>query len=139
MLLQSWFLFLDQFKFASRGVNIEVPVKFDKMRCYVLSCGVKRGEVESDVLFFSFPKDLELQKVWIKFTQRTDPFLIKSARICSAHFLPAIDYKTGYFDLPCGFRLLKDDAAPRKNPQQDFEMMEMQMKEEAAARVKILL
>lgn len=91
------------------------------------------------MLFFTFPKPADLQKVWIDFTKRTDPFGIKDARICSDHFLPAHDYKTVYGDLPRGFRLLKDDAVPRQSPQQDLDLLDMKEKTERDARVEIML
>lgn len=114
-------------------------VKTVIMKCYVLSCGAIKGD-DSDVLLFSFPKDLEIRKLWIDFTLRKDPFTIPHARICSAHFIPSIDYKTVFSgDLPRGFRLLKDDAVPRRSPQEDLESIENKLKEESDARVKISL
>lgn len=111
-------------------------------RCYVLSCGVVKRDAASDVLFFTFPKDPELRKFWIEFTERTDPFGMEKARICSAHFIPSIDYKNHYGDresLPRGFRILEDGALPRRSPQQDLELIDKRMKMESDARVNLLL
>lgn len=108
------------------------------MKCSVLSCGAIKGD-DSDVLFFTFPKDPEFRKLWIDFTQREDPFSVPNARICSNHFIPSIDYKTVYGERLGGFRLLKGDAVPRLSPQEDLESIERKLKEESDARVNILL
>lgn len=111
------------------------------MKCYVISCGVKKEDVENDVLFFSFPKGDKIKKSWIDFTQRKDSFSIQHARICSGHFIPSIDYKCGYeaSESRPYFRLLKDDALPRINPERDFELIQLKLEDESKARVKTML
>lgn len=112
------------------------------IRCFVASCGVKKEDAGPGVLFFTFPKRDDLRESWIVFTQREKRFQVDSARICSSHFIPALDYKSGYTatdSLPRGFRLLKDDALPRLNPDQDWALNRIDMKRESDIRVKALL
>lgn len=88
------------------------------MRCAVYGCAVDnmcKGFVPG-TMFFSFPKDKEMQAVWKQRCKRKDTFNIKFARVCSKHFIES-DYERnlkhellGY--TPAKHRPLKKDAVP---------------------------
>lgn len=71
---------------------------------------------ERKVRFFSFPKNLNLQKLWLQKCQRKDKFNVTSARICSAHFA-AEDYLLKYRILGYSpnIKKLNSDAVPSLN------------------------
>lgn len=54
-------------------------------RCAVAACKNQSGK-EPKLSFFSFPKDENLRKEWIKRCHRKENFNPKTSRICRNHF-----------------------------------------------------
>lgn len=58
------------------------------MRCAVATCKSDNQSktFSKNVMFFRFPTEESLQKVWVNTCKRKDKINIKNARICSQHF-----------------------------------------------------
>ena len=83
--------------------------------CAVAICKTdKRLDHQSMISMFTFPRDPELQHIWISRCQRSKPINVKYARVCSLHFAPEDferDIKSEILGLPPR-RLLKRGAVP---------------------------
>lgn len=74
---------------------------------------------DKNIMFFRFPTDPKMVKIWVNACKRKDSFVIKNGRVCSKHFTPD-SFKR---DLKCelmglsskNHRLLKEDAVPTLN------------------------
>ncbi|XP_072396484.1 uncharacterized protein [Diabrotica undecimpunctata] len=91
------------------------------MRCDVFGCNVdnQSKNFNTNIKFFSFPKDKKLLCVWKQLCKRANNFNITNARICSLHF-NSDDYERNLkHDLlgysPKNFRYLKKEAIPSQN------------------------
>lgn len=57
--------------------------------CSVAICksnSKKAKETGENIMFFSFPKDPEVRKEWIRKCYRKDSFSVENKRVCSKHF-----------------------------------------------------
>ena len=85
--------------------------------CSVYGCkNNSRKTAQSNISFFTFPKDTIKQQLWTLKCNRADKFNTRNARICSDHFTKA-DYIDD-IDLtssPRAQRLLKKNAVPSRN------------------------
>ncbi|VEN46707.1 unnamed protein product [Callosobruchus maculatus] len=89
------------------------------VHCAVMGCSNnnnKKCNVVPDCRFFSFPKDKKVCDQWILRCYQKHKFNIKTARICSDHFLEN-DYclKEKILELPQNKWKLKSDAVPSVN------------------------
>ena len=63
------------------------------VKCIVSNCGnYDRKKDGEKVKYFSFPSDKTMSAKWLKACGKVDKFNVKSARICSKHFLET-DYR----------------------------------------------
>uniref|UniRef100_A0A6P7HHF7 THAP domain-containing protein 1-like n=1 Tax=Diabrotica virgifera virgifera TaxID=50390 RepID=A0A6P7HHF7_DIAVI len=93
------------------------------MRCAVCTCNSdnqsKKNPCDKSVKFYRFPKDSSLCKQWLHATKRRDKVNVKTAVICSKHFLesdydPNLRHKLLSY-APKNYHGLKDDAVPTQN------------------------
>ncbi|KAB0805345.1 hypothetical protein PPYR_02315 [Photinus pyralis] len=84
------------------------------MMCSVATCKSNRRKVTGESLkFFSFPKNLVVQKQWVQKCYQRDKFDTKKEKICSKHFQPS-DYEDEVMANIMGIpaKKLKIDAIP---------------------------
>lgn len=92
------------------------------MRCAVYGCNSDNQSKKNPcdgVKFFHFPKDKVMCKKWVHATKRKDKFNVKTACICSKHFLKS-DFKVNLQHellnyCPKNYRGLKDDTVPSQD------------------------
>ena len=81
------------------------------------TCAVAICRSPLDAIYHRFPKDLNLQKVWVQACKREGKIPVATARVCSSHFKEE-DYQRDIqhelLNLPLR-RLLKDNAVPTLN------------------------
>lgn len=91
------------------------------MRCSLALCKSDNmcKNFDKKVMFFRFPTDPNLQKVWINVCKRKNRINVKYARVCSKHFSEdSYERNLRYELLGCATknrRLLKADAVPSMN------------------------
>ncbi|CAH0546285.1 unnamed protein product [Brassicogethes aeneus] len=91
------------------------------MRCAILGCNSdnqsKKNPLNKNIKFHRFPKNIDLCKQWLHATKKKDNINVKTAAVCSKHFLDC-DYKINLkhrllnYSPKC-YRGLKDDAVPK--------------------------
>ncbi|XP_072389801.1 uncharacterized protein [Diabrotica undecimpunctata] len=77
----------------------------------------KKSDSVQQIAFFTFPKNTNLEKIWIMRCCRKDTINIKTARVCSNHFKKD-DFVDDMYARIMGTRpklKLKDGAIPSKN------------------------
>ena len=87
------------------------------------TCAVAICPSPKDTSYHNFPRDIELQNLWIQLTKRKDTIKPKTARICSRHFKPEDferDLKHELLNLPLR-KLLKPGSIPSLNLLPDLE------------------
>uniref|UniRef100_A0A1Y1NJG2 THAP-type domain-containing protein n=1 Tax=Photinus pyralis TaxID=7054 RepID=A0A1Y1NJG2_PHOPY len=91
------------------------------MRCSVVECTTANGskQFSSNLMFFRFPNDQNIQKRWVLACNRPGHINVKTARVCSKHFDESSYERNLRFEL-LGYtarnrRLLKPDAVPFLN------------------------
>lgn len=91
------------------------------MRCAVVGCKTdyQSKNFAKELMFFRFPNDNTLRKLWLNACKRADKVNVENARICSKHFDKNSYERNLKFEL-LGYsarnrRLLKRDALPTLN------------------------
>lgn len=97
---------------------VVVVLGFKMPGCAVTGClSYSRKTKGTDVSYHSFPKDINMQKVWVTKCRRKDSFSISTATVCSLHFT-ADDYvrdlRAELLHLPPR-KILKPEAVPSVN------------------------
>ena len=82
--------------------------------CSIPGCPGSRYEYTK---MYTFPKDLEIAKIWAFRCGRVDLQKLKSARICARHFSQKHKrvYRGKLFKPPTNFRDIREDAIPDLN------------------------
>lgn len=94
------------------------------MRCAIGGCNSdnqsKKNPLDKNIKFHRFPiKNSHLCKRWLHATKREDKINVKTAAVCSKHFLDS-DYKVNLkhqllnYSPKC-YRALKEDVVPSQN------------------------
>lgn len=68
----------------AKSVVSEINWK-NKNVCAVTTCS---KPYTKDIVFHSFPKDVDQQEIWLAFCHREGKVNVKTARVCSRHFAP---------------------------------------------------
>ncbi|CAH1183883.1 unnamed protein product [Phaedon cochleariae] len=98
------------------------------MRCAMAGCNSdnQSNTFHKDMMFFRFPSDINMQKLWVTACRRQENFTVNTARLCSKHFDRKSFKRNLRHDLlnykAKNLRLLKPHAIPTLNiPKQNTE------------------
>ena len=98
-----------------RELNYFISILVRMPYCAVYNCS-SSSNVDKNLSFFGFPKDVGLQKAWRHYCRRKKFKLTKYSKICGKHFTP--DQYSRYpprlaeLGYPNARAQLKDDAVP---------------------------
>uniref|UniRef100_A0A6P7FA01 THAP domain-containing protein 1-like n=1 Tax=Diabrotica virgifera virgifera TaxID=50390 RepID=A0A6P7FA01_DIAVI len=88
------------------------------MMCSIALCNSDNQSkmVHKNIMFFRFPNDPKMAKIWVGVCKRKDQFLPKNGRICSKHFTADSFTRDLQYELmgvsSKNRRSLKEDAVP---------------------------
>ena len=96
-----------------RELNYFISILVRMPYCAVYNCS-SSSNVDKNLSFFGFPKDVGLQKAWRHYCRRKKFKLTKYSKICGKHFTPDqySRYPPRLVEYPNARAQLKDDAVP---------------------------